>query len=141
MSDLPFRYDSSYPDTDPYEPIPGGCGSPWPFRIGPLVELPITMPQDHTLWEILQVGAGDIWREKADRLRRCGGLINIIVHPDYLSLPYQWREYEDFLAWLRAQRDIWIALPRDIATWWQNRQVQQRVSLSTHGVEWEVSFH
>jgi peptidoglycan/xylan/chitin deacetylase (PgdA/CDA1 family) len=141
MSDLPFLYDSSYPDTDPYEPIPGGCGSPWPFRIGPLVELPITMPQDHTLWEILQVGAGDIWREKADRLRSCGGLINIIVHPDYLSVPSQWREYEDFLTWLRAQRDIWIALPRDIATWWQNRQVQQRVSLSTHGLEWEVSFH
>jgi hypothetical protein len=90
MPELPFQYDSSYPDTDPYEPIPGGCGSPWPFMLGPLVELPITLPQDHTLWEILLVNATGIWLEKAARLRACQGLINIIVHPDYLSSPARW---------------------------------------------------
>jgi hypothetical protein len=141
MSELPFGYDSSYPDTDPYEPIPGGCGSPWPFKIGGVTELPITLPQDHTLWEILQVEAGGVWQEKAAKLRRCGGLINIIVHPDYLSAPDKWRQYEDFLAWLQAQTDIWIALPRDIAKWWQDRQdVRQSASVIQHGAEWEISF-
>jgi hypothetical protein len=52
MASLPFEYDSSYPDTDPFEPQPGGCCSWLPYFNGPLVELPITLPQDHTLFVI-----------------------------------------------------------------------------------------
>jgi hypothetical protein len=142
MPELPFTYDSSYPDTDPYEPIPGGCGSPWPFHIGRLVELPITMPQDHTLWEILRLRAGDIWREKAMRLRDCQGLINIIVHPDYLSTARRWEEYETFLTWLRADARIWSALPREVAAWWLARGTRsQQVTLSTENDVWRLTFH
>jgi peptidoglycan/xylan/chitin deacetylase (PgdA/CDA1 family) len=130
MPELPFEYDSSYPDTDPYEPIPGGCGSPWPFRLGPLVELPVTMPQDHTLWEILQRPALPVWRQKAEWLRACGGLINIIVHPDYLTTPERWQEYAAFLNDLRSTPDVWVGLPRDIATWWRARgRDREQVSL------------
>jgi len=141
MPELPFTYDSSYPDTDPYEPIPGGCGSPWPFHIGRLVELPITLPQDHTLWEILRLRAGDIWREKAMRLRDCQGLINIIVHPDYLSTARRWEEYETFLTWLRAEAGIWSALPREVAAWWSARGARsQQVTLSTESDVWRLTF-
>ena len=48
-----FDYDSSYPDTDPYEPQPGGCCSWLPYFNQDLVELPITLPQDYTLFTIL----------------------------------------------------------------------------------------
>ena len=51
MPQLGFDYDSSYPDTDPYEPQPGGCCSWLPFFNDDLVELPITLPQDHTLFD------------------------------------------------------------------------------------------
>jgi peptidoglycan/xylan/chitin deacetylase (PgdA/CDA1 family) len=142
MPELPFKYDSSYPDTDPYEPIPGGCGSPWPFMLGSLVELPITLPQDHTLWEILRLSAGDIWRDKAIRLRDCQGLINIIVHPDYLSSASRWRDYEEFLAWLRARDGVWSALPREVAAWWTGRrELSQRVTLTVEGSAWHLRFH
>jgi peptidoglycan/xylan/chitin deacetylase (PgdA/CDA1 family) len=121
MPELPFEYDSSYPDTDPFEPIPGGCGSPWPFRIGPLVELPVTMPQDHTLWEILRTPALPVWREKLDWLRGCGGLATVIVHPDYLTSDARWQEYERLLEDLAGRADLWVALPRAVARWWLER--------------------
>ena len=66
---LGFDYDSSYPDTDPYEPQAGGCCSWLPFTNGDLVELPITMPQDHTLFTILRVEDERPWLDKAAFLR------------------------------------------------------------------------
>jgi hypothetical protein len=45
--------DSSFSDTDPFGPQAGGCCSILPYFLGDLVELPITLVQDHTLWEIL----------------------------------------------------------------------------------------
>ena len=42
---LGFDYDSSSPDTDPFEPQSGGCCSLLPFHNGELVELPITLPK------------------------------------------------------------------------------------------------
>jgi len=55
MTEMSFVYDSSFPDTDPYEPQPGGCCTIWPYFLGKMVELPMTMPQDHTLFEIHQM--------------------------------------------------------------------------------------
>jgi hypothetical protein len=121
MHELPFDYDSSYPDTDPFEPIPGGCASPWPFMIGSVVELPVTMPQDHTLWEILQLPALPVWLKKLEWLRHCGGLATIIVHPDYLTTAARWGEYERLLSALTLHPDVWVALPRVVAQWWRER--------------------
>ena len=69
---LGFDYDSSYPDTDPFEPAAGGCCTWLPFFNGDLVELPITLPQDHTLFVILRRDSR-LWLEKADVLRRAAG--------------------------------------------------------------------
>ena len=70
MPRLGFDYDSSYPDTDPYEPVAGGCCSWLPFMNGELVELPITLPQDHTLYEILRVPAARALVREGGRGRR-----------------------------------------------------------------------
>ena len=48
--ELECDYDSSYYDTDPFQPMGGGDCSIWPFMLGHLVELPYTMPQDHVLF-------------------------------------------------------------------------------------------
>jgi peptidoglycan/xylan/chitin deacetylase (PgdA/CDA1 family) len=133
MGDLPFAYDSSYPDTDPYEPMPGGCGSPWPFHIGSILELPITLPQDHTLWEILHRPALPVWRAKLAWLRACGGLATLIVHPDYLTNEERWAEYSGFLSELQEQQGVWVALPREVAAWWTSlREPHQEVTLAEH---------
>ncbi len=121
MPELGALYDSSFPDTDPFEPQAGGCCSILPYFLDDLVELPITLVQDHTLWEILQEDTIARWTEKSDWLIENGGLINLIVHPDYLDTPARLRMYEEFLEYLAAKRDGWYPLPREAAAWWRTR--------------------
>lgn len=121
MPELGALYDSSFPDTDPFEPQPGGCCSVLPFFLGDLVELPITLVQDHTLWEILREESLDLWTRKSDWLIANGGLINLITHPDYLDTAARLGMYEEFLEYLAAQGDGWHALPREVARWWVTR--------------------
>ncbi|HEX4034205.1 MAG TPA: hypothetical protein VHX66_07160 [Solirubrobacteraceae bacterium] len=124
MGELGCLYDSSFPDTDPYEPEPGGCCSIFPYFLDSIVELPITMVQDHTLWEILREPTIDLWRRKGDWLVANHGLINVIVHPDYLLAAERLDLYSQLLAYLRERIDGdrgWHALPRDIAAWWKAR--------------------
>jgi peptidoglycan/xylan/chitin deacetylase (PgdA/CDA1 family) len=122
MPELGCDYDSSFPDTDPFEPQPGGCCSILPFFIGDLVELPVTMAQDHTLFEILRHRDIAVWREKADWIAAHHGLVNVIVHPDYMLTADRLARYEELLDHLTALEGGWHALPRDVAAWWRARR-------------------
>jgi peptidoglycan/xylan/chitin deacetylase (PgdA/CDA1 family) len=121
MPELGALYDSSFPDTDPFEPQSGGCCSILPYFLGEMVELPITLVQDHTLWEILREDTIELWTSKSDWIAEHGGLINLITHPDYLNTPARLRMYEEFLEHLAARPDGWYALPREVAAWWRTR--------------------
>jgi peptidoglycan/xylan/chitin deacetylase (PgdA/CDA1 family) len=122
MPEIAAAYDSSFPDTDPFEPQPGGCCSIFPFFLGDLVELPITLVQDHTLIEILRQPDIRLWREKAGWIIENHGLVNLVVHPDYMTTDRNLRYYEDFLEFITAgRRELWFALPRDVAQWWRDR--------------------
>jgi hypothetical protein len=123
MPRLGCLYDSSFPDTDPFEPLPGGCCSILPYMIDGLVELPITLAQDHTLWEILREESIERWRQKADWIIANRGLVNVIVHPDYLT-GARLELYEQLCAYLRDRLDTergWHALPREVTLWWKAR--------------------
>jgi hypothetical protein len=123
MHELPVEYDSSFPDSDPFEPQPGGCCSIMPFFFGNVVELPLTMMQDHTMFEILREPGIDRWTEKADWIMRHHGLITLNVHPDYVVEQRYLDRYEAFLSYLAERRDAgWHALPRDAARWWRQRE-------------------
>ena len=121
MAELGCSYDSSFPDTDPFEPQSGGCCSIFPFFLGDVVELPVTLVQDHTLWEILRRDDISLWREKTEWIAGRHGLVNVIVHPDYLDSPRRMELYGELLAMLKAQTGAWHALPRDVAAWWRRR--------------------
>lgn len=133
MPELGALYDSSFPDTDPFEPQGGGCCSILPFFLGDLVELPITLVQDHTLWEILREPTIDLWTRKSDWIIANGGLVNLITHPDYLDTPRRLRLYEEFLEYLAAQDGGWHALPREVASWWRTRAERRRPESATAG--------
>lgn len=121
MHELPVEYDSSFPDSDPFEPQPGGCCSIMPFFFGDVVELPITLTQDHTVWEILRSPGIELWERKTEWLLANRGLVNLIVHPDYVVEQRYLDRYEAFLAHLAGLDDVWHALPRDAARWWRER--------------------
>ena len=134
MQELGCLYDSSFPDTDPFEPQPGGCCSIFPFFLGDLVELPITMPQDHTLFEVLQEDSIRLWVHKAEWLIRHHGLVNVLVHPDYLISEDRLALYDQLLAFMSSQSRGWHALPREVARWWRARADLESSAVSEGGV-------
>jgi hypothetical protein len=136
MSALPFEYDSSSPDSDPFEPQPGGCCSWLPFFVGPVVELPITLPQDHTLYVILRARDGQPWIDKAEHIRARGGLALLVTHPDYVDAAPTAAAYEQLLAHFEDDPDVWRALPSEVASWWRRRAAS---SLTWDGAAWQVT--
>jgi peptidoglycan/xylan/chitin deacetylase (PgdA/CDA1 family) len=131
---LGFEYDSSYPDTDPFEPMAGGCCTWLPFFNDDLVELPITLPQDHTLFVILRRDES-AWLEKTAFLRDRRGMALLITHPDYMLERSRLEAYERFLQANREDESLWRALPRDVSAWWR-RRADSRIEPGPHG--WQV---
>jgi hypothetical protein len=125
IGELPVEYDCSIPHSDPFEPQPGGCCSIWPYFIGRVVELPYTLPQDHTLFTLLGQRTPALWLEQATRIEKDYGLIECLSHPDpgYLGDARQRAVYVEFLRGMAERRHIWRALPREVAAWWRTRDI------------------
>ena len=145
MHDLDIEYDASTFDTDPFEPQPEGLytifpsfvpnresresGSAGVMRTG-YVELPYTLPQDFTLFILMQNSTIDIWKKKLDWLVRNGGMALLNTHPDYMSFdgridPYSEYDaglYREFLEHIKTayRGRYWHPLPREIARFWAN---------------------
>ncbi len=122
MQALDIEYDLSFFDTDPFEPIPGGTMSLWPFQMGRFLELPYTLVQDYTLTSVLNEASPRLWLEKVDFIRQHYGMALVNTHPDYLSDPGTRRVYTTFLEAMRARSDSWNALPSEVARWWRARR-------------------
>jgi peptidoglycan/xylan/chitin deacetylase (PgdA/CDA1 family) len=123
LPEIPFSYDCTMPHSDPYEPIPGGTCTIWPFFHGDVVEIPYTAPQDHTLFNLLGHRDASLWRQQLDQIAAHGGLFQPITHPDpeYLGQPQTKAAYRELLAAIGAREDLWVALPREVAEWWRLR--------------------
>ncbi|HZP44952.1 MAG TPA: hypothetical protein VFB15_04805 [Candidatus Binataceae bacterium] len=122
IASMTFDFDSSFADTDPWEPQPGGTCSIFPFFLSSqMVELPYTLPQDHTLIHLLHRDPLQVWMLKADWIASVGGLILTLTHPDYSGSGRYLQKYEDLLKHLAAIEGAWRALPSEVARWWRNR--------------------
>jgi peptidoglycan/xylan/chitin deacetylase (PgdA/CDA1 family) len=135
MPQLGFEYDSSYSDTDPYEPQAGGCCTYLPYFNGPTVELPITLPQDHTIFSILRAPTADVWLRKARLLRERHGMVLVLTHPDYAREGPMAAEYRKLLGSFHGDGTVWHALPREVATWWRQRSAS---TIHRSGGGWAV---
>lgn len=121
MQSLEVLYDASCFDYDVFQPFPGGVRSIWPFVAGRFVELPYTLPQDHTLFIILEQKDSTVWRNKTDWLIQHRGVILLITHPDYLDRPERIQIYEEYLDYLAGLPGGWRLLPSELATFWRQR--------------------
>jgi hypothetical protein len=135
MPRLGFSYDSSYPDTDPYEPQAGGCCTYWPYFNQAMVELPMTLPQDHTIFLILQNSGPEIWLEKARHLRHRQGMALLVTHPDYADDRRVTDGYRRLLDAFRGDETAWHALPCEVAAWWRDRDAS---TIRRDGNAWRV---
>lgn len=118
---LEVEYDASCFDADPFQAMPGGVGGVWPFIAGRFVELPYTLPQDHTLFVALNQPDGQIWHRKLEYLAELRGMALIVTHPDYLDSHHRLDTYRRFLLKARELTGMWHALPKNVAAWWRER--------------------
>jgi len=118
---LRFDYDCSFADTDPYEPQPGGSCSVFPFFLGNKVELPYTVPQDHTLIHLLRRDPLPVWTTKSQWIASMGGMILTLTHPDYSGTQPHLSTYGELLKRLNDYECAWRALPSEVALWWRQR--------------------
>ncbi len=132
MPTMGFDYDSSYHDSAPHEPQPGGSCTYLPFFNEQLVELPMTVPMDHTLFEILGHADGTIWLEKAEEVRRRGGMVCILVHPDYVECPGLLEAWSKFLEQFAGDDSVWQALPMEVSAWWRRRAESRHRAAGRH---------
>jgi hypothetical protein len=127
---LDFLYDMSIPNVAHLDPQRGGCCTVMPYFIGKIIEMPVTCTQDYTLFHILEDYSIDLWKKQIELILTQHGLVSVLVHPDYVieSRAQQiYRSLLDYLAELRTSRNLWAALPREVAEWWQLRNKMQLV--------------
>lgn len=123
VNHLDFDYDASCFDIDPFQAMAGGVGSIWPFMIGnDYVELPYTMPQDHTLFVSLGQTDTGIWDRKFEYLKRNCGMVLLLTHPDYMDTKAKLDMYDRFLGRIAEEENGWSALPSGVASWWTERE-------------------
>jgi hypothetical protein len=134
IANLDVLYDSSTFDTDPFEPQPDGIETIFPVWISAhaprpgYVELPYTLPQDFTLFVLMQETDTSIWKKKLDWIAESGGMALVNSHPDYMSFgegalrPDEFNHclYADFLRYVQStyKNEYWHALPKDVAFFW-----------------------
>jgi peptidoglycan/xylan/chitin deacetylase (PgdA/CDA1 family) len=121
IATMAFDFDSSFADTDPYEPQAGGTCSLFPFHLGALIELPYTLPQDHTMLHLLRRSPLQLWAVKAQWIASLGGMVLVLTHPDYFGTQPRLGQYEELLKRLRDIENGWYVLPSAAAAWWRRR--------------------
>jgi hypothetical protein len=133
-----FSYDMSVPNVAHLEPMRGGCCTVMPYFVGKIVELPLTLAQDYSLFQILGDYSIDLWKRQIALVKEKNGLISLIAHPDYLIEQREQRVYEsllDFLTRTIKEEHIWATLPGDVDLWWRARS---QMSLVARGDNWEI---
>ena len=145
ICELRIQHDASCFDIDPFQAMPGGVGSIWPFIVNDVVELPYTLPQDHTLFVALGQESVDPWLEKLAFIRRWSGMALVLTHPDYLDTQNRLDLYERFLDHLNMLDDHWRALPAEVTRWWRHRsqsKIAQDGSIAGPAAEagWATSY-
>jgi len=103
------------------------------------LELPYTLPQDHSLFIIMKEKTNDIWKQKLDWIAEKGGMALVNIHPDYITFnesdrtdeTYPKEYYIELLYYIRQRFEdqYWNALPREVARFYKSTMNQLNHSL------------
>lgn len=135
IRNLDILYDASTFDVDPFEPQPDGVGTIFPFWVEPenglngYIELPYTLPQDFTVFILMQEKGIDIWKKKLDWIVENGGMALVNVHPDYINFSNGKNSLEEFSVDLyvnfldyineKYKNQFYQVLPRELSEFWK----------------------
>ena len=130
FNDLGCSYDMSVPNVAHLDPQRGGCCTVMPYFIGEVLELPLTTTQDYSLFHVLRDYSLRLWEEQIGRIVARHGLVSFNIHPDYIREGNARAVYVALLrrlAAVRAERNVWTALPGDVNGWWRRRAAMELV--------------
>jgi len=102
LNEAGYRFDFSLPCWEPVHPLTMsgfGIESVQAFELDGVVEIPLTLFQDHQLLNLLGMDTGDaikLWVEQANLIRSFEGDIVLLIHPDY-SFSRDLQKYRDLL--------------------------------------------
>jgi len=127
-----YKFDSSVPSWEALSPTslkPHGVGTIFPFSISGIVEVPVSLPQDHQLIRVGGLGVA----QAVDRLidvsrwvKGVGGVCVLLAHPDYeFGLEGGPEEYHRLLQSFRSDPSCDIVTLGELADWWANREQSQ----------------
>lgn len=139
---LDIEYDCSTFDTDPFEPLPQGAGTIYPFwvkgcdnKVG-YCELPYTLPQDFTLYIIMKEKTNKIWKNKLSWIVEKGGMALLNTHPDYMNFngrktnieEYNVKYYADFLNHIKNEHEgqYWHVKPKEISNFFRSLVIDSK---------------
>lgn len=131
LHDLKIDHSTCTFDTDPFEPQPIPSKTIFPFIVenssksNSYVELPYTLPQDHSLFIILKEKDISIWLTKLIWIVKKGGMALLNTHPDYIKFDtndksnecYPVDFYIEFLNYIKNNFEglYWNTFPKDVS--------------------------
>ncbi len=123
-----FQYDSSTPSWEPLSPTslkPHGVGTVFPFFVSTMLEIPVSLPQDHQLIRVSGLTVSEAVQELfrvSGWVRGVGGACVLLVHPDYeFGQPENREEYYRLLERFRSDPECEILTLGELARWWTHR--------------------
>jgi hypothetical protein len=125
-------YDSSAPSWEPLSPTslrPHGVGTVFPFFVSGVLEIPVSLPQDHQLIRVSGLATSEAVEElfRVSRwIRGVGGACVLLVHPDYeFGQPENMEEYYRLLEKFKSDPECEILTLGELAEWWTHRANSQ----------------
>ncbi len=123
-----YMYDSSAPSWEPLSPTsfrPHGVGTVFPFFVLGMLEIPVSLPQDHQLIRVSGLNTSEAVDELfrvSQWIRGVGGACVLLIHPDYeFGQPENTEEYYRLLEKFKSDPKCGILTLGELAQWWTHR--------------------
>ncbi len=123
-----YEFDSSVPSWEPLSPTslrPHGVGTVFPFLVKGVLEIPVSLLQDHQLLKVVGMKvseAVDYLMKTQEWIRCLGGVCVLLIHPDYdFALPGNRDEYERLLRGFISDPKCDLMTLSQLAEWWRLR--------------------
>jgi hypothetical protein len=123
-----YEYDSSCPSWEILSPTsmrPHGVGTVFPFEMNGVLEIPVSLPQDHQLIRVAgqtPADAVDLLLSLSTWVRGLGGPCVLLVHPDYeLADAGSLSEYRRLLEGFASDPACQTMTLGEMADWWKHR--------------------
>lgn len=122
LSEAGYLYDTSIPTWEPKHPYTmnsHGIGTIYPLTLDSLTEIPLTLPQDHQLLNVLGLDPDQVlktWAVMASMIRDLGGVCMFLVHPDYQLAAGNAGLYEELVNAVTYDSQATITVPSRTCT-------------------------